>query len=283
MRNELPFAGFNTLVRVPLEKHDSPSYTYVAGLFLGRSQGKDHPFTFLMEKLSGQSMNESEARRNWSRMLAHKKELEDKLGRPVFIQAAVVDYFSLRKIYPPTPDTTREGYKDLEAVRNAKGREEWWERMNAPSFYVEKLKDEIRRASRYHHALAAILLDVDHFHRINEGLSYEAGDEILGMIVKILRRTIRNVDVLARYSGDRFLVILPNTNEREALELAERIRQNVSTRTRKMQKLSAGITVTLSVAQSRENEKSSEFARRLEKVLESGKNDRRDAVYAAES
>lgn len=283
MRNELPFPGFNTLVRVPLEKNDSPSYTYVAGLFIDRSQAKSRPFSFLMEKLSGQSMNESEARLNWSRVLAHKKELGEKLGRPMFIQAAVVDFFSLKKIYPPTAGTQKEDYKNLEAVRNAKGREEWWERMNAPSFYVEKLKDEIRRASRYHHALAAILLDVDHFYRVNETLSYEAGDEILGLIVKILRRTVRNVDVLARYSGDRFLVILPNTNEREALELAERIRQNVHTRTLKTQKLSDGITVTLSVAQCRENEKSSEFSRRLEQVLENGKSERRNAVYAADS
>jgi len=148
--------------------------------------------------------------------------------------------------------------------------------------YIEKLKEEMLRSRRYKHALSAILLDADEFHKVNEALSYQAGDKILAVIVKIIKKTIRNVDILTRYYGDRFLIILPNTNRREALELAERLRENVEKRTARIEGLPAGITITLSAGQSGTEISSSDFIRQLENTLVEGKKKQKNKIYIVE-
>jgi len=148
--------------------------------------------------------------------------------------------------------------------------------------YIEKLKEEMQRSRRYKHALSAILLDVDEFHKVNEALSYQAGDRILAVIVKIIKKTIRNVDILTRYYGDRFLIILPNTNRREALELAERLRENVEKRTARVEGLPTGVTITLSAGQTDTEITSSDFIRRIENTLIEGKKRQRNKIYIVE-
>jgi len=154
--------------------------------------------------------------------------------------------------------------------------------MQAEEQFIEKLKEEMLRSSRYKHALSAILLDVDEFHKINEAHSYQTGDRVLSVIVKIIQKTIRSVDILTRCSGDSFLIILPNTNRREALELAERLRENVEKRTARIEDLPAGITITLSAGQVYTNVSSSDFMRRLENTLVEGKKRERNKIYIAE-
>ncbi|MFW6254461.1 MAG: GGDEF domain-containing protein, partial [Chitinivibrionales bacterium] len=154
--------------------------------------------------------------------------------------------------------------------------------MGVSADYHQTLQDEISRARRYNHALSALLLEVDEFHRINEELSRKTGDEILSVVVKIVTKSIRTVDKLARFSGDQFLIILPNTNQREAFELAERIRQNIYKRTARMHNLPRGITVTLSVRQYGGDEKASGLISDLERILRIGKQRGRDSVYARE-
>jgi len=146
----------------------------------------------------------------------------------------------------------------------------------------EKLKEEMLRSRRYKHALSAILLDVDEFHKINEKFSYQTGDRVLSVIVKIIQKTIRGVDILTRYSIDRFLIILPNTNRREAVELAERLRENVEKRTALIDDLPAGVTITLSAGQSHADVNSSDFMRRLENTLIEGKKRQRNKIYIME-
>jgi len=123
------------------------------------------------------------------------------------------------------------------------------------------------------------LLDIDEFRRINDLLSHKMGDQVLTVIVKIIKKTIRNVDILSRYSGDQFLLILPNTNKREAMELAERLRNNVHERTKRLEGLSGGVTITLSVGQCSKEDTSNGFLMRLESTLLEGKKKGRNSVY----
>jgi diguanylate cyclase (GGDEF)-like protein len=139
------------------------------------------------------------------------------------------------------------------------------------------------RAKRYKHALSSILLDVDEFHKVNQDFSYKVGDEILTIIVKIIKKTVRVVDIVTRSSGDRFLIILPNTNKREAAELADRLRVCVFERTKRLNGLPGGVTVTLSVGQSVKEDKSTEFMKSLECTLEEGKKKVKNSVYICEN
>ena len=83
--------------------------------------------------------------------------------------------------------------------------------------------------------MALLLIDLDHFKRVNDTYGHLVGDEVLIAIAKTIKTTLRAGDVVGRFGGEEFCVLLPNTSEREAIALAERIREiiqqkNVSTR-----------------------------------------------------
>ena len=201
--------------------------------------------------------------------------MESKLKRRVAVQTAAVDYFTL------APEQAQAADSSSKQTSSENNREEWIERIYAPSYHIEKLKEEVLRAKRYNHALSAIMLDIDNFSKINEQYSHRVGDELLTVIVKIVRKSIRNVDIISRFSGDVFLIILPNTNKREAAELEERIRQNIPVRTQRMEQLGKEVTATLSVAQCQPDENAAEFIQRIQTMLESGKKNSPNAVYSS--
>lgn len=96
--------------------------------------------------------------------------------------------------------------------------------LNYRAFSV-RLQDEFRRARRYREYLSLIMLDLDEYKGVNDRCGHVAGDEVLREFGRILSRTTRETDVVARYGGDEFVVLLPATAGPPAFKLAERIRQ----------------------------------------------------------
>jgi len=86
---------------------------------------------------------------------------------------------------------------------------------------------EISRARRQNTALSCVLLDIDHFKEVNDTFGHQAGDYVLREISALLRRTVRAYDILVRWGGEEFLVVLPGVEHEQALKLAERIRHAV--------------------------------------------------------
>ena len=273
MESELPFEGFKELVQNPLEKSDPISYERIKRMFLDSTPANTDPFGSLIQRLSTKVFRGREAKEHWRRVIGHKRDMETKLGRRVGVQVACIDYFDALGAASDKRATEA-------AAEKAVNMEESVAKVFSPNYHLENLKNEIMRAKRYKHALSAIMLDMDDFNKINERFSFKTGDEILAIIVKIIQKTIRAVDILTRYSGDRFLIVLPNTNKREALELAERLRVNISDRTKRIHGLDSGVTVTLSVGQTTATSTSIEFMKQLENILEDGKKKQRDKVYA---
>src|SRR5690606_25450991 len=91
-------------------------------------------------------------------------------------------------------------------------------------YHVDK---EFSRFKRHHHHFSVILLDVDHFKLINDTYGHDAGDHVLVEIAQLLRETSRDLDLVARWGGEEFLILLPNTTLLQALTLAERIRNRI--------------------------------------------------------
>jgi diguanylate cyclase (GGDEF)-like protein len=85
----------------------------------------------------------------------------------------------------------------------------------------------IAKAGRQSEPLALLSIDIDHFRRFNEDFGYDAGDAAVCHVIDILREVMRSSDVIARVAGEQFAVLLLDTNEADALELAERMRQRV--------------------------------------------------------
>lgn len=91
--------------------------------------------------------------------------------------------------------------------------------------FQEKISHELDRAERYKQRVSLLLIDIDHFKKVNDAYGHPAGDKILKGVAKILVSSIRGVDMAARYGGEEFALILVNTDGVGALDTAERIRR----------------------------------------------------------
>lgn len=94
-------------------------------------------------------------------------------------------------------------------------------------YFQETLSNELLKSQRFDHAVSLLLVDVDHFKKINDRYGHPQGDTVLKEISQILRKTIRAYDAPARYGGEEFAVVLPHADQGQALQVAERIRKAV--------------------------------------------------------
>jgi diguanylate cyclase (GGDEF)-like protein len=93
--------------------------------------------------------------------------------------------------------------------------------------FLHVLQLEWKRASRFHHPLSLLMLDVDHFKKYNDTYGHKEGDRVLKQMGHLLMKTLREVDTLARFGGEEFVVVLPDTDRNGALAVGEKLRRIV--------------------------------------------------------
>lgn len=93
--------------------------------------------------------------------------------------------------------------------------------------FEEQMIKNIASAKRHKTNLSVFMFDIDHFKRVNDTYGHQAGDTVLHDVSEMVRNNMRTGDILARYGGEEFIAILPSTGKREAMELADRIRQKI--------------------------------------------------------
>ena len=94
--------------------------------------------------------------------------------------------------------------------------------------FEERLTAEFTRSTRYRSPLSCLLLDIDHFKKVNDSWGHPFGDLVLKEVAQVSRRVLRDVDVLARYGGEELVALLPETSREEAYAAAERMRQGIA-------------------------------------------------------
>ena len=94
--------------------------------------------------------------------------------------------------------------------------------------YIEaRLLEEVKRSNRHGFPMSFMMLDVDHFKSYNDQFGHPAGDDALRLVANVIRETLRGADVAARFGGEEFSILLPQTTSVEAIAIAERIRHNI--------------------------------------------------------
>ncbi|MBA4370377.1 MAG: hypothetical protein C0418_02225 [Coriobacteriaceae bacterium] len=114
-------------------------------------------------------------------------------------------------------------------------------------YLQQRLDEEIERSKRYTKSLSFIMLDVDDFKAYNDAHGHLAGDAALAELGQVLRKCVREVDVVARYGGEEFSVILPETDPSGAYVVAEKIRETVSAHAFAEASGARGVSMTVSV------------------------------------
>jgi diguanylate cyclase (GGDEF)-like protein len=140
------------------------------------------------------------------------------------------------------------GRERTEQAEELAGRDGLTGLYNHNKFY-SLLKDEIVRTQRYNHLVSLLMLDIDHFKRVNDTHGHQAGDAILKGLSDLLLEQARTIDRVCRYGGEEITVILPETDGPVAMNIAERLRGAV---VRKLFEIgggkTTGITVSIGVA-----------------------------------
>ncbi|MDF1666754.1 MAG: diguanylate cyclase [Planctomycetota bacterium] len=119
------------------------------------------------------------------------------------------------------------------------------------------LSRELNRVRRQNSSLALIMLDIDHFKRVNDTHGHQVGDVVLKQCARQMKNALRREDLVGRYGGEEFIVCLTDVNTRDALNIAEKIRSSVEDAILSEKKLK--ITISLGVAMFPEHGKNSQF------------------------
>lgn len=146
----------------------------------------------------------------------------------------------------------------------------------------ERLDQEIYRAQRYGIPLSLILFDIDHFKRVNDGWGHAAGDQVLREIAQETQRLLRRTDLVGRYGGEEFVVLLPETKVTEAVSLARRLNWQISQKVIAFKRGSPlVVTVSAGVAALAPDENGEKLIQRADQALYRAKEGGRNRVEAA--
>ena len=96
-------------------------------------------------------------------------------------------------------------------------------------YFDRRLKEEFSRSVRYQYPLSLIMVDIDHFKKVNDRLGHQIGDLVLKRLADLLQGSVRDADVVCRYGGEEVAVILPHTPDSSALIVAENLRKKIGT------------------------------------------------------
>lgn len=138
---------------------------------------------------------------------------------------------------------------------------------------LDELHNHFGEFKRYGHPTALIMFDLDHFKKINDQYGHLAGDEVLRRVCAICRESLRENDLLARFGGEEFVIVLPSTHAGEALHTAERIRELSALSIGRDFGFDQNVTISLGVSEFLVSDP--EYAKVLQRIDE--------AVYQAKS
>ena len=115
-------------------------------------------------------------------------------------------------------------------------------------YFYQRIIEEFNRSERYILPVSCLMLDIDHFKKINDLYGHKIGDTVLQEFSRLLKRFSRKSDVLARYGGEEFIILLPQTSMKGAFAEAERMRLSIRNHKFKSLKNKKGITVSIGIS-----------------------------------
>lgn len=142
-------------------------------------------------------------------------------------------------------------------------------------FFETILDMEIEKAKRGQEKLSMIITDIDFFKKINDTYGHMKGDEILKCLAQIIKKQIRKSDIATRFGGDEFIILLPETDQKKAISISNRLKQAVSSN-QLLKKYN--LHMSYGVTEYKKNDTKRKFKERADKALYQAKNTGRGSI-----
>jgi diguanylate cyclase len=146
--------------------------------------------------------------------------------------------------------------------------------------YEERLNQEYSRWKRYHQPLSLMVVDIDNFKHINDKYGHRAGDKALRIIANQLQKMTRETDLIARYGGDEFVLLLPETDARGAMHIAEKLLDAVESCAFHFREKKVTITISCGVSEFRKGDTPADAFERADQALYRSKHKGRNQSHS---
>tara|TARA_Y100000815_G_scaffold266050_1_gene283758 strand:+ start:1725 stop:2930 length:1206 start_codon:yes stop_codon:yes gene_type:complete len=144
--------------------------------------------------------------------------------------------------------------------------------------FHRQLADEVARSQRYQRPLCLAMLDLDHFKQLNDQLGHQAGDHALQHFADLCQQQARHSDLFARFGGEEFVLLMPETTADQATATLERIRQQLASQPFRYQQQAWGLAVSIGVSQLSAEGSADQLLRQADLALYEAKNQGRNQV-----
>lgn len=205
-------------------------------------KGKEF-YTELLYALTHKFYPPEDAKNFWDTIVRHKRKLSSAIGRKVGMQVAVLDYLD--------NESNTAGKLQLLPAEELDSlllfaNEDSLTGLYNHRYFQERLRYEVIRSQRYKHSISLLFIDLDHFKEFNDKYGHLKGDILLREVSSFFKQNSRHADAVARYGGDEFAFILPETNSKQALLAAERLQK--AFRAKKFGIQLPGVTLRISIS-----------------------------------
>lgn len=146
----------------------------------------------------------------------------------------------------------------------------------------ETIERELKRADRSRTAVSVALLDIDNFKQLNDSIGHQAGDRALKHLTQVIKETLRPADSVGRYGGEEFLIVLPDTDLKAAIEALQRLQRDLTKKFFLHNNERILVTFSAGVALRGENEDAEDLVGRADKAMYKAKQTGKNRVIAAE-
>lgn len=127
--------------------------------------------------------------------------------------------------------------------------------VNNRRHFYQLAANEWQRALRFEQPMSVLMIDIDHFKRINDSFGHSTGDEVIQCLAKVCIESLRAVDVFGRLGGEEFCALLPNTNKDTGVQVAERLRKKIAAQTIQAKGETIQFTISVGIAGKRDSDK----------------------------
>jgi len=217
-------ASLETRIRSVLHEDKANEARILSELDALRQESDAGFFVNLFRVLCHHEFEPDAAMTHWADILKHSAEMQAKLGRPIGFRVAMMDYFINLNRVLKSPVILEIALYD-EMMQNALMDE--LTGVYNRRYFERSLNREINRARRHSHSLSLLALDLDNFKEFNDRHGHAAGDQVLAAFSDQLRKSFRAEDIVCRYGGEEFVVILPLTTPVNAMIVAQRFLDEV--------------------------------------------------------